>query len=416
MDDEKRNLDQMMEIIEGIDTVVEDCEENNAEKNSHAEDVKKEGIYKEKKAKKRNRILFYIAIALISSLISGLVSPYIAIKYLYADKLPSIEEGTSNDNVVYNIDDNSVTAVSVAAKKAMSSVVGITTKEVQNYGFISQEVDGVGSGVIVDKNGYILTNSHVVGDGNAKEITVLLENGDKIPGKALWNDSSIDLAIVKVEAKNLPVATLGDSEKLEVGEIAIAIGNPLGLEFQRTVTSGIISGLHRSIQVDRYNVIEDLIQTDASINEGNSGGPLLNSKGEVIGINTAKIKTAEGLGFAIPINMVKPIIEQVVKEGTYKTVFLGITGIEVELYERQLGVELKADNGVIVVEVVPNSPASKGDLRTGDIITKIDDQEIQNMNQLKKSLYKYKKGDKAKLSIIRNGKEEQMEIEFSVLK
>lgn len=114
--------------------------------------------------------------------------------------------------------------------------------------------------------------------------------------------------------------------------------------------------------------------------------------------------------------MVKPIIEQVVKEGTYKTVFLGITGIEVELYERQLGVELKADNGVIVIEVVPNSPASKGDLRNGDIITKIDDQEIQNMNQLKKSLYKYKKGDKAKLSIIRNGKEEQMEIEFSVLK
>lgn len=419
MDDEKRDLDQMIEIIEGIDTVVEDSEEDNAEENNYAEDVKKEGkkegIYKDKKRKKRNRILSYIAIALISSLIGGLVSPYIAIKYLYADKLPAIEE-TSNDNVVYNIDDNSVTAVSVAAKKAMSSVVGITTKEVQNYGFISQEVDGVGSGVIVDKNGYILTNSHVVGDGNAKEITVLLENGDKIPGKVLWNDSSIDLAIVKVEAKNLPVATLGDSEKLEVGEIAIAIGNPLGLEFQRTVTSGIISGLHRSIQVDRYNLIEDLIQTDASINEGNSGGPLLNSKGEVIGINTAKIKTAEGLGFAIPINMVKPIIEQVVKEGTYKTVFLGITGIEVELYERQLGVELKADNGVIVVEVVPNSPASKGDLRTGDIITKIDDQEIQNMNQLKKSLYKYKKGDKAKLSIIRNGKEEQMEIEFSVLK
>lgn len=415
MDDEKRDLDQMIEIIEGIDTVVEDSEEDNAEENNHVGYVKKEGIYKDKKRKKRNRILSYIAIALISSLIGGLVSPYIAIKYLYADKLPAIEE-TSNDNVVYNIDDNSVTAVSVAAKKAMSSVVGITTKEVQNYGFISQEVDGVGSGVIVDKNGYILTNSHVVGDGNAKEITVLLENGDKIPGKALWNDSSIDLAIVKVEAKNLPVATLGDSEKLEVGEIAIAIGNPLGLEFQRTVTSGIISGLHRSIQVDRYNVIEDLIQTDASINEGNSGGPLLNSKGEVIGINTAKIKTAEGLGFAIPINMVKPIIEQVVKEGTYKTVFLGITGIEVELYERQLGVELKADNGVIVVEVVPNSPASKGDLRTGDIITKIDDQEIQNMNQLKKSLYKYKKGDKAKLSIIRNGKEEQMEIEFSVLK
>ncbi|MCF6465992.1 serine protease HtrA [Clostridium sp. Cult2] len=414
MDNEKRDLNQMIEIIEGIDTVVEDGEDNN----DNIGDLNKDKISKEKKKSKRNRILSYLAIALISSLIGGLVSPYIAINYLYADKLPSIEEkaNNNNDNVVYNIDGSNITAVSVAAKKAMSSVVGITTKQVQNFGFISQEVDGVGSGVIVDKNGYILTNSHVVGDGNAKEITVLLENEDKIPGKVLWNDSSIDLAIVKVDTTDLPVAILGDSDKLEVGEIAIAIGNPLGLEFQRTVTSGIISGLHRSIQVDQYNVIEDLIQTDASINEGNSGGPLLNSKGEVIGINTAKIKTAEGLGFAIPINTVKPVIEQVVKEGTYKTVFLGITGVEVELYERQLGVDLIADNGVVIIEVVPNSPASKGNLRAGDVITKIDDQEIQNMNQLKKSLYKYKKGDKAKLNIIRNGREEQVEIEFSVLK
>lgn len=414
MDNEKRDLNQMIEIIEGIDTVVDDGEDNN----DNIGDLNKDKISKEKKKSKRNRILSYLAIALISSLIGGLVSPYIAINYLYADKLPSIEEkaNNNNDNVVYNIDGSNITAVSVAAKKAMSSVVGITTKQVQNFGFISQEVDGVGSGVIVDKNGYILTNSHVVGDGNAKEIIVLLENEDKIPGKVLWNDSSIDLAIVKVDTTDLPVAILGDSDKLEVGEIAIAIGNPLGLEFQRTVTSGIISGLHRSIQVDQYNVIEDLIQTDASINEGNSGGPLLNSKGEVIGINTAKIKTAEGLGFAIPINTVKPVIEQVVKEGTYKTVFLGITGVEVELYERQLGVDLIADNGVVIIEVVPNSPASKGNLRAGDVITKIDDQEIQNMNQLKKSLYKYKKGDKAKLNIIRNGREEQVEIEFSVLK
>ncbi|HSH34740.1 serine protease HtrA [Schnuerera sp.] len=414
MDDEKRDLNEMMEIIEGIDAVVEDSEENCEDEKDNYKTMN-EDIYKEKKGK-RKRILSYLAVALISSLITGLISPYIAINYLYADKLPAIEEEVSNDNVVYNIDDNSVNAVSLAAKKAMSSVVGITTKQVQNFGFMSQEVDGVGSGVIVDKNGYILTNSHVVGNGNAKEITVLLENGDKIPGKVLWNDGSIDLAIVKIEQKNLPVATLGDSDKLEIGETAIAIGNPLGLEFQRTVTSGIISGLNRSIQVDRYNVIEDLIQTDASINEGNSGGPLLNSKGEVIGINTAKIKTAEGLGFAIPINMVKPIIEQVVKEGAYKTVFLGITGVEVELYERQLGVELMAEHGVVVIEIVPKSPASKADLRTGDVITKIDDEEIQNMNQLKKSLYKYKKGDKANLGIVRNGREEQVKIEFDVLK
>ena len=124
-----------------------------------------------------------------------------------------------------------------------------------------------------------MTNSHVVADGNAKNITVILENGDKLTGKVLWNDAVLDLAIVKVDATNLPVADLGDSDLLEVGDLAVAIGNPLGLEFQRSVTSGVISGLHRSIKVDQYNVIEDLIQTDASINPGNSGGPLLNHKG-----------------------------------------------------------------------------------------------------------------------------------------
>lgn len=414
MDDERRDFDQMMEIIEGIDAVVEDVEEEEEEEKRIDISVDKN----KDKRKRRKKILSYVAVALISSIIGGLISPYIAIKYLYADMLPSLEEEANSykDNVIYNVDGGSINAISLAAKKAMGSVVGITTKAVQNFGFFSQEVDGVGSGVIVDENGYILTNSHVVGDGKVKEIMVLLENGDKLPGKVLWNDSATDLAIVKIEATNLPVATLGDSDKLEVGEIAIAIGNPLGMEFQRTVTSGIISGLHRSIQVDQYNIIEDLIQTDASINEGNSGGPLLNSRGEVIGINTAKIKTAEGLGFAIPINTVKPIIEQVVKEGSYKTVFVGITGVEVELYERRLGVELSVDEGVIILEVVPNSPADKADLRAGDVIRKIDDQEIKNMNQLKKSLYRYKKGDRATLTIVRNGQEEKLEIEFSELR
>ena len=160
-------------------------------------------------------------------------------------------------------------------------------------------------------------------------------------------------------------------------------------------------------------MIEDLIQTDASINPGNSGGPLLNSKGEVIGINTAKIKTAEGLGFAIPINIVKPIIEQVIEHGTYKTVFIGIAGVDVEIYERRLGVDLQAEDGVVIIQVEPNSPASRADLRNGDIITKIDDKEIKNMNQIKKALHNYKQGDRAVLSIIRNGKTMEVELEFT---
>lgn len=305
-----------------------------------------------------------------------------------------------------------IDAITIVAQDAMNSVVGITTRSLRQIGFFQQEVGGVGSGVIVDSNGYILTNSHVIDNGNAKHIRVLFDNGDEKEAKVLWYDSLLDLAIIKVDAKNLPVAKLGDSDKLLVGEPAIAIGNPLGLEFQSTVTSGIISGLHRSINVEG-NVIEDLIQTDASINQGNSGGPLLNSKGEVIGINTAKISSAEGLGFAIPINTVKPIIEQIIETGTYKTVVMGITGVEVELYERRLGIDLSADEGVVILEVVQNSPAHKAGLRNGDVITKIDNKSIENMSQLKKALYNYKQGDKAKLTIIRNGTEEILEIEFT---
>lgn len=362
----------------------------------------------------KRKFFSYFAVALIASLIGGIISPVVS-NHIYEKGSSQV---TQNRQEVYDtqkvssISNDNPSIVSGAAKSAMNSVVGITTVEIQNYGFMEQEVDGVGSGIIVDSSGYILTNSHVIGDGNAKKITVLFENGDKKSAKVLWYDSVLDLAMIKVEANNLPVAKLGDSDKLEVGEIAIAIGNPLGLEFQRTVTSGIISGLHRSISVDQNNTIEDLIQTDASINPGNSGGPLLNSKGEVVGINTAKIKSAEGLGFSIPVNTAKPIIEEVIKKGTYETVYIGIKGIDVGTYERQLGVDLKADKGVVVIEVVPNSPASRVNLRSGDVITKIDNQNIENMNQLKKTLYNYKKGDKAKLSIIRNGENKQIQIQF----
>jgi S1-C subfamily serine protease len=218
--------------------------------------------------------------------------------------------------------------------------------------------------------------------------------------------------MVKVETTGLPTATLGDSDTLQVGEIAVAIGNPLGLEFQRTVTSGIVSGLHRSIQIDANNIIEDLIQTDASINGGNSGGPLLNGKGDVIGINTAKIKTAEGLGFAIPINSAKVIIEEVIKTGNYETVFMGISGVGVKEYQARLGVELSQDSGVILIQIGEDTPADKAGLLNGDIIISIDEISIDNMNGLKKILYNYKVGDRATLKVVRNNSQMAIEIEF----
>lgn len=298
----------------------------------------------------------------------------------------------------------------------MPSVVGITTVETQASIFGNLNREGLGSGVIVDSDGYILTNSHVIANGNANQITVLFDNGEQAPAEVLWHDASLDLAIVRVNMTNLPVAELGDSDGLEVGELAIAIGNPLGLEFQRTVTSGIISGLNRSIQIEQSNLIEDLIQTDASINSGNSGGPLLNKNGQVIGINTAKIQTAEGLGFAIPINSAKVIIEEVINEGTFETVQLGVTVMDLDEYEARLGIDLDIEGGVVVLKVQANSPADKVGISVGDIIVKIGDDDIDSTLKLKKALFKYKVGDNTSLSILRNRVEEVVEIQFIDMK
>lgn len=307
---------------------------------------------------------------------------------------------------------DSITTVTAVASKTMDSVVGITTVETQRTFFSDQDVSGVGSGVIVHKDGYILTNSHVIADGNAKEIKVLFVDGEELDGKVLWYDSLLDLAVVKVDKEGLKPADLGDSDTLKVGELAVAIGNPLGLEFERTVTSGIISGLNRSVKVDASNVIEGLIQTDASINPGNSGGPLLNSKGKVIGINTAKITSAEGLGFSIPVNQVKPIVEEIIQTGSFQGVLMGIKGVSVEEYEARLGVDLSAEAGVVIVEVVPDSNASRAGFNTGDIITAIGDSKVETMSQLKLQLYTYNEGDKAEIKILRNDAEQTMTIEF----
>ena len=375
------------------------------------------------KPKKSRSLWSYFIVALIAAIIGGVISVYIAPNFLYGKLIPIPEiyrkdMPTAVEQGVSIIPKEDISAVEAVAKKSISSVVGITTVQVQRELIWEREVPASGSGIIVDSNGYILTNSHVVGDGDARDINVLLENEDRLPGKVLWNNPVLDLAIVKVNATGLPAADLGDSDSLEVGELAVAIGNPLGLDFQRTVTSGVISGLNRSIRVSEDIVIENLIQTDASINPGNSGGPLLNSKGEVIGINTVKIRpdAAEGLGFAVPINLAKPVINQVKKYGEFKTVYLGVAAIEVEKYERQWGVELNIDNGVILVQVEPNSPADKAGIRFGDIITKIDDKEIKSADELKTALYKYKKGDKATITIIRNGKEVLVEVVFTAMK
>lgn len=389
-------------------------EQDNDQKKSYASIP--EDIYIEREEKKppkrrglRGSFFSYIALALVASIIGGFSASYMS---------PILIGNKGKEAPAYNADpitintNDDIGTVSAVVKKSMKSVVGITTLETVDDFFGETDRGGLGSGVIVDSDGYILTNSHVIADGNAKEIKVLFENGDQVNGNLLWADPTLDLAVVKVDIKGLPAMELGDSDNLDVGELAIAIGNPLGLEFQRTVTSGIISGLNRTVPIDKNTIMDNLIQTDASINPGNSGGPLLNSQGEVIGINTAKIQSGEGLGFSIPINSTKGIIEEVIEKGTFETVQLGIKGLDIQEYQSRLGVDLNLEKGVIILEVIAGSPAERAGLMNGDILLKIDKADIESMQSLKKLLYDYTKDDKTNLTILRNSKEEKVDVEF----
>lgn len=367
----------------------------------------------QKKRKINGRL---VITALVSALIGGVLSSYIFPVYIFGNLIPYPDNYFGRDvkQVITVEPQKTEFLVSAVAKKAMPSVVGITTESMQqDFFFGARRSSNVGTGVVVDAKGYILTNSHVVNNGDVEVVNVLLHDGTSKEAKILWNDPNIDLAVLKVDGVKLVPADLGDSDKLEVGEIAIAIGNPLGMQFERTVTSGIISGLGRSIGVGYNETIENLIQTDASINPGNSGGPLLNAKGEVIGINTAKIQSGEGLGFAIPINMAKPIVDQFIEKGEFRKVYLGIKGVNVDVFEKSMGTKLSVEKGVYVVEVSKDSPASRADLRSGDIIVAIEDREIASMSQLVRSLYQYRPGDKIVLKVMRNGEKISLKVELA---
>lgn len=324
-----------------------------------------------------------------------------------------ITTGSSNQGAQVVIQPHEdLTVYSAVAQKAMPSVVGITTVQMQQ-GFFSgpQRSEGLGTGVIVDERGYILTNSHVIRDGQADEVMVLLHDGSQLPAEVLWFEQSMDLAVIKIEGGvDLVPAELGNSDDLIVGEIVVAIGNPLGLNFERTLTQGVISGLNRSIAVSQTQIIDNLIQTDASINPGNSGGPLLNARGQVIGINTAKIQTGEGLGFSIPINTSKPIVDQFIERGEFRRVYLGIRGFNAENVEDATGVPLSVDKGVYIVEVVPNSAAEAVDLRPGDVVIALGDRQVETMSELIRELYKYRPGDETTVTYLRNTREETVTI------
>lgn len=301
-------------------------------------------------------------------------------------------------------------AVVSATKKVVPSVVHVSSMQVANYFFQRVPLQGVGSGVIVDSDGYILTNAHVVAE--AAEIEVTLENGQKHRGKIAGMDRSMDTAVIRVDALNLPVPKFGDSDNLESGQLAIAIGNPLGLAGGPTVTVGVVSAVNRSLQTER-EYMEGMIQTDAAINPGNSGGPLVDSEGRVIGINTAIVPYAQGIGFAIPINAARKIAEEIILHGEVIRPWLGISGMDItKKVVTYYG--LPVEKGAIVMRVAEGSPAEKSGMEEGDIILSADGKKIGGMRELTREIGAKGVGKKIVLEILRGKK--RMEIEATLEK
>lgn len=301
-----------------------------------------------------------------------------------------------------SVSDARNTPIVRAAKAVGPAVVGITNKAVARDWFNNQvQVEqGVGSGVIFRSDGYIVTNNHVI--SGAKEILVSLSDGRSVKGKLVGTDELTDIAVVKVNETDLPAASFGNSDDIMVGEPAIAIGNPMGLEFQGSVTAGVISALNRTLDIGEKRL--KLIQTDAAISPGNSGGALLNADGLVIGINSAKVAAngVEGMGFAIPINTVRDVVDQLMANGHVVRPYLGVGVFDKETAARQ-GYQLNIDAGVYVQNVTLNGPSGRAGLQRGDVILQVGDTAVNTVAELRAAVAEHKVGDTVTVKYQRNG-------------
>ncbi len=296
--------------------------------------------------------------------------------------------------------------VTEAVEKVIPSVVNISELKLIRDAYLNvHPVPGVGSGFIIDDKGYILTNAHVV--YGSREIKVALEDGGIFEGKIRGIDTITDLAVVKIEAKGLPVPEMAKSNNLKIGQMAIAIGSPLGLVGGPTVTAGVISALNRSIQTE-VTFMEGLIQTDAAINPGNSGGPLINSSGIVIGINSAIIPFAQGIGFAIPIQPAMWVAEQLIEYGEVTRPWISISAVDVNP-KLVAYYNLPTDKGVVITNVLQGGEADKSGVQAGDILVQIDDIAINNVRDLIKVINKHKVGDKVNMELFRVKEKIQLE-------
>ena len=285
--------------------------------------------------------------------------------------------------------------------RTLPAVVSITTRQIEHDQFNQAVVTrGLGSGVIVDQRGYILTNNHVV-DG-AQEIKVTLTDERTFRGALVGVDPYSDLALLKVDATRLPAATLGDSANLRVGETVVAMGNPLWIEGGPTVTVGVVSALGRSMEQAGLPILHNLIQTDAAINAGNSGGPLLNLAGRVVGINTAIIASAHGIGFAISANSVKPVLAALIASGRVVRPSLALDAFSLTPQVAYAN-DLATERGALVVGVKPGRAADLAGIQPGDVITAVDDKPIRDLHHFHESLERHKAGDTVRVTLWRRG-------------
>lgn len=384
-------------------------------------------LFYDKKARIKRIIIITVVISILLLVIFRLYQIYAKIEIINYDK--------------YSINESSITVeekkkedlpITEMLENTTDSVVGVSRlKDNGNTVFTQDGVSqmGIGSGVIISGNGYILTNEHVSG-AKYGSCYVTMEDGKNYNANVVWSDSNLDLAIIKINMKCVNYAKLGNSDNLKVGESVYAIGNPIGFEFQKTVTSGIVSALNRTIifkeseqSVNRNgneasknnenNVyMSNLIQTDATINPGNSGGPLINNDGEIIGINTVKITSAEGIGFAVPINVIKPIIQKLENDGKFEEASIGIFAYDKNVIP-YLNSNIKFDAGIYIAQISMDSPAFNSGLQIGDVITKIDDVVLEKMCDLREYIYSKNIGDTVKLTIFRNNKEKTIDVKLS---
>ena len=369
--------------------------------------------YKQDRKKKLKGELTKVLILLLVFLI-------LILSYILYQKTQVTEGNLSQQNVtiertmqtIEEVQEKNKTVTEMISE-VNNSVVGIS--KVKNTGssiFSDENITnlGLGTGLIVGENGYILTNAHVSGEKYSK-CYVTLVDGKTYDGNVVWSNTDIDMSVVKINQKNLQVAILGDSDDIKVGETVYAIGNPIGFEFQRTVTSGIVSAVNRTIKFEEdeeETYMEDLIQTDATINPGNSGGPLVNADGQVIGINGVKITSAEGISFAIPINSVKAVINSFNTEGKFEESTLGVFAFDKNVLG-YIDENLQFNEGIYIARVNTNSAASEAGLKTGDIILSIDGNKLERMCDLRCYIYTKKPGDTVTLKIQRNYREIELQ-------